>query len=344
MDAFYASIEQRDRPELRGRPIAVGYDGPRGVVATASYEARPFGVRSAISSVLARRLCPALIFVPARFDVYKAVSQQIRDIFHDYTELVEPLSLDEAFLDVSHVRSATLVAREIKTRIRAETGLTASAGISVNKMLAKIASDYRKPDGLFVIPPDRIDAFVAELPVERFFGIGEVTAEKMHALGIRTGADLRQWEELELVRHFGKAGRSYYGYARGIDPRPVVPNRIRKSLGAETTFEADTADREVLLGELEQVCEEVWRRLVRHKFRGRTVVLKLKFDDFRQITRSRTLSRPVDSHDGLCLVAGELLAGVDFGGHRIRLIGVTVGNVPDFAEGCVQLRFDFGEE
>lgn len=344
MDAFYASIEQRDRPELRGRPIAVGYDGPRGVVATASYEARPFGVRSAISSVLARRLCPALIFVPARFDVYKAVSQQIRDIFHDYTELVEPLSLDEAFLDVSHVRSATLVAREIKARIRAETGLTASAGISVNKMLAKIASDYRKPDGLFVIPPDRIDAFVAELPVERFFGIGEVTAEKMHALGIRTGADLRQWEELELVRHFGKAGRSYYGYARGIDPRPVVPNRIRKSLGAETTFEADTADREVLLEELEQVCEEVWRRLVRHKFRGRTVVLKLKFDDFRQITRSRTLSCPVDSHDGLCLVAGELLAGVDFGGHRIRLIGVTVGNVPDFAEGCVQLRFDFGEE
>ena len=310
MDAFYASIEQRDRPELRGRPVAVGYDGPRGVVATASYEARPFGVRSAISSVLARRLCPELIFVPARFDVYKAVSQQIRDIFHDYTELVEPLSLDEAFLDVSHVRSATLAAREIKARIRTETGLTASAGISV----------------------------------ERFFGIGEVTAEKMHALGIRTGADLRQWEELELVRHFGKAGRSYYGYARGIDPRPVVPNRIRKSLGAETTFEADTADREVLLGELEQVCEEVWRRLARHKFRGRTVVLKLKFDDFRQITRSRTLSCPVDSRDMLRLVAGELLAGVDFDGHRIRLIGVTVGNVPDFTEGCVQLRFDFGEE
>ena len=344
MDAFYASIEQRDRPELRGRPVAVGYDGPRGVVATASYEARPFGARSAISSVLARRLCPELIFVPARFDVYKAVSQQIRDIFHDYTELVEPLSLDEAFLDVSHVRSATLAAREIKARIRTETGLTASAGISVNKMLAKIASDYRKPDGLFVIPPDRIDTFVAELPVERFFGIGEVTAEKMHALGIRTGADLRQWEELELVRHFGKAGRSYYGYARGIDPRPVVPNRIRKSLGAETTFEADTADREVLLGELEQVCEEVWRRLARHKFRGRTVVLKLKFDDFRQISRSRTLSCPVDSRDMLRLVAGELLAGVDFDGHRIRLIGVTVGNVPDFTEGCVQLRFDFGEE
>ena len=192
MDAFYASVEQRDRPEYRGRPIAVGYDGPRGVVATASYEARPYGVHSALSSVLAKRLCPELIFVPARFDVYKAVSRQIRAIFGEYTELVEPLSLDEAFLDVSHVRSATLVAREIKARILAETGLTASAGISVNKMLAKIASDYRKPDGLFTIPPERIEEFVAGLPVERFFGIGEVTAEKMHRLGIRTGADLRK--------------------------------------------------------------------------------------------------------------------------------------------------------
>ena len=344
MDAFYASIEQRDRPELRGRPIAVGGDGPRGVVATASYEARPYGVRSAISSALAKRLCPTLVFVPARFEVYKAVSQQIRDIFRDYTELVEPLSLDEAFLDVTHTRSATLVAREIKARIRAETGLTASAGISVNKMLAKIASDYRKPDGLFVIPPEEIDTFVAELPVERFFGIGDVTAEKMHSLGIRTGADLRQWEELELVRHFGKAGHSYYGYARGIDPRPVTPNRERKSLGAEETFERDTDDRGVLLGELEKVGEEVWQRLTRHKFRGRTVVLKLKFDDFRQITRSRTLPRAVDSFEGLLAVAGELLAGVDFGGHRIRLLGLTVANVPEFREGCVQLRFDFGEE
>ena len=219
MDAFYASVEQRDRPEYRGRPIAVGYDGPRGVVATASYEARPYGVHSALSSVLAKRLCPELIFVPARFDVYKAVSRQIRAIFGEYTELVEPLSLDEAFLDVSHVRSATLVAREIKARIIAETGLTASAGISVNKMLAKIASDYRKPDGLFTIPPERIEEFVAGLPVERFFGIGEVTAEKMHRLGIRTGADLRLWNEAALVQQFGKAGHSYYGYARGIDER-----------------------------------------------------------------------------------------------------------------------------
>ena len=260
MDAFYASVEQRDRPEYRGRPIAVGYDGPRGVVATASYEARPYGVHSALSSVLAKRLCPELIFVPARFDVYKAVSRQIRAIFGEYTELVEPLSLDEAFLDVSHVRSATLVAREIKARILAETGLTASAGISVNKMLAKIASDYRKPDGLFTIPPERIEEFVAGLPVERFFGIGEVTAEKMHRLGIRTGADLRLWNEAALVQQFGKAGHSYYGYARGIDEREVTPNRVRKSLGAETTFAEDTDDREQLRLELSAVREEVWNR------------------------------------------------------------------------------------
>ena len=246
MDAFYASVEQRDHPEYRGRPIAVGHDGPRGVVATASYEARPYGVRSAISSALAKRLCPNLIFVPARFDVYKEVSRQIRAVFRDYTELVEPLSLDEAFLDVTHLRSATLAAREIKARILAETGLTASAGISVNKMLAKIASDYRKPDGLFTIPPGQIEEFVAALPIERFFGIGEVTARKMHGMGIHTGADLRLRDEAELVRHFGKAGHSYYGYARGIDEREVTPNRIRKSLGAETTFAEDTDDREQL--------------------------------------------------------------------------------------------------
>lgn len=201
MDAFYASVEQRDNPSYRGRPLAVGYDGPRGVVATASYEARPYGVHSAISSVLARRLCPGLIFVPARFEVYKAVSQQIRAIFHDYTDRVEPLSLDEAFLDVSELPSATLVAREIKARILRETGLTASAGVSVNKMLAKIASDYRKPDGLFTISPPEVEAFVATLPVERFFGIGAVTAERMHRLGIRTGADLRAWDEAALVHH-----------------------------------------------------------------------------------------------------------------------------------------------
>lgn len=341
MDAFYASVEQRDHPQWRGRPIAVGHDGPRGVVATASYEARPYGVRSAISSALARRLCPGLIFVPARFEVYKAVSRQIRAIFGDYTELVEPLSLDEAFLDVTHTRSATLVAREIKTRIRAETGLTASAGISVNKMLAKIASDYRKPDGLFTIAPAQIDRFVAELPIERFFGIGEVTAGKMHRLGISTGADLRMWDEMTLVQHFGKAGHAYYGYARGIDEREVMPNRVRKSLGAETTFEEDIDDREQLRLELAAVREEVWNRLMRHEFKGKTVVLKLKFDNFRQVTRSKTLFTPVDSDETLRVVSEELLLAVDFHGRKIRLIGLTVGNSPEACTECVQLQFDF---
>ena len=281
MDAFYASVEQRDNPALRGRPIAVGHDGPRGVVSTASYEARPFGVHSALPSVTARRLCPQLIFVPPRFEIYKAVSQQIRAVFREYTELVEPLSLDEAFLDVSHLRSATLAAREIKARIRRETGLTASAGVSVNKMLAKIASDYRKPDGLFTIAPEQVSGFVAGLPVERFFGIGEVTARKMHALGIRTAADLGLWDEAALVHHFGKAGHAYYGYARGIDDRAVTPNRIRKSLGAETTLPEDTDDRKRLMLELEGIREEVWNRLQRHEFRGNARVL-VAHDDGRR--------------------------------------------------------------
>ena len=231
MDAFYASIEQRDCPELRGRPIAVGHEGPRGVVATASYEARRYGVHSAMSSLRARRLCPELIFVATRMEVYKSVSRQIHAIFHDYTSLVEPLSLDEAFLDVSHMPSATLLAQEIKARIREETGLTASAGVSVNKMLAKIASDYRKPDGLFVIPPKEIAAFVAGLPIEKFFGIGEVTARKMHRLGIRTGADLRQWSEPDLVRYFR---RSLSG-GKGLIP--VVGHHA--ALLAETLFDRD---------------------------------------------------------------------------------------------------------
>lgn len=343
MDAFYASIEQRDYPELRGKPIAVGYDGPRGVVATASYEARRYGVHSALSSARAMRLCPHLIFKPARFDVYETVSEQIHRIFHDYTELVEPLSLDEAFLDVSSAASATLLAREIKSRIREETGLTASAGISVNKMLAKIASDYQKPDGLFVIPPAQIDTFVAELPVEKFFGIGKVTAERMHKLGIRTGADLRRWSEQALVEQFGKVGRAYYGYARGIDDRAVEPHRIRKSLGAEETFLEDTDDRERLIVELTAICEEVWSRLTQCDFRGKTVVLKVKFEDFKQITRSKTLPTIVDTPELLQRVAEELLDTVDFKERKIRLIGVTVGNATtaDIRPTGIQLRLDF---
>ena len=343
MDAFYASVEQRDNPDYRGKPIAVGHSGPRGVVATASYEARPYGVHSAISSAQARRLCPRLIFVAPRHEVYKAVSMQIRRIFLDYTDLVEPLSLDEAFLDVSHERSATLVAREIKKRIWDETRLTASAGISINKMLAKIASDYRKPNGLFTIAPAQVEAFVAALPVERFFGIGEVTAQKMHALGILTGADLRQWDRASLVRQFGKAGILYYGYARGIDDREVIPNRIRKSISAETTFAEDTDDRSRLTNVLTEVCDEVWSRLQRHRFKGKTVVLKLKFDNFKQITRSKTQSSPIDSMSLLLRLAQELLATCDFEGHKIRLIGVGVGNSPEAAPDGIQLRLPFDD-
>ena len=344
MDAFYASIEQRDCPELRGRPIAVGHDGPRGVVATASYEARRYGVHSAMSSLRARRLCPDLIFVATRMEVYKSISRQIQAIFHDYTNLVEPLSLDEAFLDVSHMPSATLVAREIKARIREETGLTASAGVSVNKMLAKIASDYRKPDGLFVIPPKAVSAFVEGLPIEKFFGIGEVTARKMHRLGIRTGADLRQWSEADLVCYFGKPGRSYYEYARGMDRREVVPDRIRKSLGAETTFAEDVADRNELLEKLTVVHREVWRRLEQRSFEGKTVVLKLKYDDFRQITRSRTLPVPVRGPELLWETAVELLNQVDFEGRKVRLLGLTVANTLKPAPADRQLCFDFDVE
>lgn len=344
MDAFYASVEQRDHPELRGCPIAVGRDASRGVVATASYEARAYGVHSALPSIVAKRLCPDLIFVPARFDVYKEISQQIRAIFHEYTDLVEPLSLDEAFLDVSHHPSATLVAQEIKQRIRSETGLTASAGVSINKMLAKIASDYKKPDGLFVIPPDAIEDFVANLPVERFFGVGKVTAERMHRLGIHTGTDLRQWSKVDLIHHFGKAGSLYYGYARGIDKREVVADRMRKSLGAETTFSEDIDSLPRLLEVMESVREEVWHRMQHNEFTGKTVVLKLKFDNFRQITRSKTLYESIESLEVFRKVSENLLREVDLHGHKVRLLGLTVGNSSDLCGECIQLKLDFDQQ
>lgn len=345
MDAFYASVEQRDNPVLRGRPVVVGHDGPRGVVATASYEARPYGIHSAMAVATAKRRCAGLIVVEPRFEAYKAVSETIRNIFLDYTTIIEPLSLDEAFLDVSHHPSATIVARDIKRRIAEVTGLTASAGVSVNKMLAKIASDYRKPDGLTVITPSDIDDFVAGLPVEKFFGIGEVTAERMHRIGIFTGADLRSQSEARLVSHFGKAGHDYYLYARGIDNRPVVTERTRKSVGAETTFIEDTDNRRILAMELNGVRRDVMRRMERSQFRGRTVVLKLKYDDFRQITRSRTLPHPVEDDDRLREISESLLADTDFDGHKVRLIGLTVANpvVKDHGDGPVQLEFDFGE-
>ncbi|MBQ9138092.1 MAG: DNA polymerase IV [Alistipes sp.] len=341
MDAFFAAVEQRDNPALRGRPIAVGHSGRRGVVSTASYEARPYGVRSALPSAVAKRLCPELIFVEPRFDAYKAVSEQIRAIFHQYTDLVEPLSLDEAFLDVSHHRSATLVAQQIKEQIFNTTQLTASAGVSVNKMLAKIASDYRKPNGLFVIPPKDIDAFVAGLPIEKFFGIGEVTAAKIHRLGITTGADLREWSEQALVAQFGKVGHLYYGYARGEDNREVTPNRVRKSLGAEITFTYDVTNMEDLEYELSAVRNELWSRIRRHEFYGKTVVLKVKFGDFHQITRSKTLPHPVEEFSTLLSASEELLQSISLHDRTVRLIGLTLGNTPEPCTESIQLCFDF---
>lgn len=331
MDAFYASVEQRDKPELRGKPVAVGGSRERGVVAAASYEARKFGIRSAIPSAHAYRLCPHIIFVKPRFDAYKAVSRQIRRIFLDYTSLVEPLSLDEAYLDVTNPLigppSATLIAREIKQRIKEETGLTASAGISYNKFLAKVASDVQKPDGLTLVKPEEALSFIGQLPIEKFYGIGKVTAEKMHSLGIRTGADLRLWPEEKLIRLFGKSGRYYANLVQGIDERPVTPDRIRKSVGAETTFSHNLIHLEAMQAELEGIAEEVARDLERLNQKGRTLTLKVKFADFVQITRSTTLPILIWEAADLYQLGCKLLEGVELEEKEVRLLGLTVSNL-----------------
>ncbi len=332
MDAFYASIEQRDNPEYRGKPLAVGYSGERGVVAAASYEARRYGVRSAISSRLALRKCPHLIFVMPRFEEYKAVSRQIHAAFEEYTDLIEPLSLDEAFLDVTtnhkNKASATQIAQEIKMRIWQETGLTASAGVSFNKFLAKIASDYKKPNGLFVIKPSVAERFVETLPIEKFFGVGKVTAERMRKMGINTGMDLKQRSERELIDVFGKTGHLFYQFARAIDNREVEPNYIRKSLGAETTFSKDLNTYEELIPELREVAEEVARRTEKHRFQGRTLTLKIKYADFKVISRSRTYPQFVESFENLFEAGKDLLQQVDVSSY-VRLIGLTVKNNDD---------------
>lgn len=348
MDAFYASIEERDRPELRHVPLAVGDTGERSVVATANYEARRYGVHSALSSSRARQLCPHLVFVKPRFEVYKAVSMQIADIFHDYTDKVEPLSLDEAYLDVTEnhrgMPSATLLAREIKQRIRETTGLTASAGVSFNKFLAKVASDYRKPDGLFVVTADQAEAFVEGLRIEQFWGVGKQTARKMHGMGVFTGADLKKLSRETLVACFGKAGLSYYQNARGIDHREVIPFRIRKSVGAECTFPADTADRNVLRHYLENLAGEVAERLGHKQFRGRTLTLKVKFADFRQITRSRTAFHFLTEADELLRLSAELLAEANPQDAPVRLLGISVNRTVDALPDLDgQLRLEFAE-
>jgi DNA polymerase-4 len=331
MDAFYASVEQRDNPELRGKPVAVGGSRERGVVAAASYEARKFGVHSAMPSITAKRKCPDLVFVKPRFDAYKAISLQIREIFAQYTPLFEPLSLDEAYLDVTEnlkgIVSATQIAREIRARIRAETELTASAGVSYNKFLAKLASDHLKPDGLFVITPEMGPVFVETLLVRKFHGVGPATAKKMQQFGIKTGIDLRNQTLAFLQQHFGKAGSYYYWAARGIDERPVRADRVRKSVGAENTFPADLFTYEAARDALQEIIDKVWGYCERSSIRGRTVTLKVKFANFRQITRNHTSQTQIGTRGELEQLGTALLEPVFPVARGVRLLGISLSSL-----------------
>lgn len=332
MDAFYASIEQRDNKEYVGKPIAVGGspEGRGGVVATASYEARKFGVRSAMPSKQALKLCPQIIFVRPRFDVYKQVSEQIRAIFRRYTDIIEPLSLDEAYLDVTtdklNIGSAIDIASQIRDAIRHELKLTASAGVSVNKFVAKIASDLNKPDGLTFIGPSRIERFMESLPVEKFFGVGKVTASKMKSLGLHTGADLKKLTEGELRKHFGKSGAFYYNIVRGIDDREVRAHRETKSIGAEDTFPFDLTLVEDMRDELLKISKTVHNRLLRHGLSTRTITLKIKYHDFRIVTRSHSFPEGVDERDLIYKTACNLLEALDPEKSKIRLLGISLSN------------------
>lgn len=330
MDAFYASVEQRDHPEWQGKPLVVGRKEERGVVAAASYEARKYGICSAMSSLKASQLCPDLIFAPGRMAVYKGISAQIHEIFHEYTNLIEPISLDEAFLDVTEnkkgIELAVDIAKEIKLRIREELNLVASAGVSYNKFLAKIASDYRKPDGLCTIHPSQAQDFIDKLPIESFWGVGKVTAKKMHALGIHNGAQLRTSTPSFLTLQFGKAGIIYYNFARGIDLRTVEPERERKSVGCETTFEHDLVIKSSIIIELYHVTKELIRRLEKSGFKGYTLTLKIKFNDFTQKTRCISKDHPLTTLKEILPLAKELLNEVDITEHPIRLLGLSVSN------------------
>ena len=341
MDAFYASVEQRDNPSLRGKPLVVGATpNQRGVVAAASYQARKFGIHSAMPSRIAIARCPHLIFAPPRFEVYREVSAQIHAIFERYTDLVEPVALDEAYLDVTENKPglpyASTVARHIRADIFRETKLTASAGVSVNKFLAKMASGANKPNGLTVILPENAETFVEQLPIEKFHGIGEVTATKMHSLGIRTGTDLKQLKLAELIQHFGKAGHYYYKIARGQDDRTVEPNRIRKSIGAETSFAKDLSDRTQMLLELEKIAQTVKQRIDQHQASGRTITLKVKFSDYQQITRSKTAIAPISELNEIIIMAKLLFEGIELSDvsrqaaprlRSIRLLGISLSNL-----------------
>jgi DNA polymerase-4 len=335
MDAFYASIEQRDNRDYRGKPIAVGGspEGRGGVVATASYEARKFGVHSAMPSKHALQLCPQIIFVRPRFDVYKAVSESIRAIFQRYTDLIEPLSLDEAFLDVTtdklNIGSAIDIASSIRQSIKDELNLTASAGVSVNKFIAKIASDLQKPDGLTFIGPSRVESFMESLPVEKFHGVGKVTASKMKSLGLHTGADVKKLSEAELTRQFGKSGHFFFRIVRGIDDRAVQPHRETKSIGAEDTFPFDLTALEDMEDVLLKITKTVHGRLLRHGMSARTVTLKIKYHDFRQVTRSHSFPTPTDDRDIIYQTACDLLQSSGLENKKIRLLGVSMSNFGD---------------
>ncbi|MDO8863760.1 DNA polymerase IV [Haliea sp. E1-2-M8] len=331
MDAFFASVEQRDNPELRGKPVAVGGSALRGVVAAASYEARVFGVRSAMPSVTAKRRCPQLLFVKPRFEVYSAVSRQIREIFARYSDFIEPLSLDEAYLDVTADRrgvgSAIRAAELIRRDILEETGLTASAGISYNKFLAKVASDQNKPNGQFVVLPQEGAAFVASLPARRFYGIGPRTAERMAGMGIHSGADLRAQSLGFLQQHFGKSAEYLYRASRGEDDRPVRPDRQRKSIGGERTWAQDLQQDAELVAALEQIIDIVWERIARQPARGRTLTLKMKFADFQQITRARSVDAPIPDRAGLATLAHAILAGLLPVPRGVRLLGLSLSGL-----------------
>jgi len=351
MDAFYASVEQMDNPKLKGLPLAVGGGKQRGVVSAASYEARKFGVRSAMSGALAAKLCPELVFVSPRFDRYKELSSRIRKIFFEYSELVEPLSLDEAYIDVTEnkkgIQSASLIAKEIREKIRKEVGLTASAGISINKFIAKVASNYNKPDGQKTVPPEEVIQFLEVLDIRKFHGIGKVTAKKMYELGIFTGHDLKQKSVSFLDKHFGKSGSYYYNVVRGIHNSSVKPNRIRKSLAAERTFSNNLSSELFIIDKLDQIAEEVSKRLHQLQIAGKTITLKIKYSDFKLQTRSKTLTYYVSSKDVILEHTKELLFQERLQ-NSVRLVGISISNLnsevktPIISEDIsVQLKFEF---
>ncbi len=350
MDAFYASVEQRDNPLLKGKPVAVGGGEKRGVVSAASYEARKFGVRSAMSGYLAKKRCPELIFVKPRFERYSEISRHIRKIFHEYTDLVEPLSLDEAYLDVTQNKkgnpSATMIAREIRERIFEETGLTASAGISVNKFIAKVASDYNKPNGQKTVNPDEVISFLEELSINKFYGVGKVTTQKMYQLGIFTGKDLKEKTEEYLEKHFGKSGKFYYHVVRGVHNSEVKPNRIAKSVGTEHTFFENLVSEVFMEEKLTRIAAELEKRLKKKKIAGKTITLKIKYSDFTVQTRSKTLPYYISDKNLMLEMVKELLYQERLK-ESVRLLGISLSNLnTDKVKGekkavVVQLQFDF---